>query len=149
LGLVGGVVLNRSGRAVPAAQDGPATESNSFRLPGLWQYSAPLISPGKRDAEPSQAQKDPSVVFDQRMWHVFMTVKLPGRSAIEYCSFDKWEDANRSRRTILPVSTSKYCCAPQVFDFTPQIARARASARPAPARRYRSGRFLSDAKQGV
>lgn len=48
-----------------------------------------------------------------------MTVKLPGRSAIEYCSFEQWEEANESERTILKISESDYYCAPQVFYFAP------------------------------
>lgn len=48
-----------------------------------------------------------------------MTVKLPDRSAIEYCSFERWEDADKAPRTILKVSDSKYFCAPQVFYFPP------------------------------
>jgi hypothetical protein len=48
-----------------------------------------------------------------------MTVKLPDKSAIEYCSFAKWENANAASRTILNVSDSKYYCAPQVFYFRP------------------------------
>jgi hypothetical protein len=59
------------------------------------------------------------VVFYGGLWHVFMTVKLPGRSAIEHCSFRNWEDANAAPRTILPVSDSDYYCAPQVFYFRP------------------------------
>jgi hypothetical protein len=58
-------------------------------------------------------------VFYGGKWHVFMTVKLPKKSAIEYCSFERWEDADRSPRTILQVSDSDYYCAPQVFYFTP------------------------------
>ena len=88
-------------------------------LPARWQYSHPLISPEDRDHNPSRAQKDPSIVFYDGKWHVFMTVKLPGRSAIEYCSFAKWQDANEARRTLLRVSDSDYFCAPQVFYFTP------------------------------
>jgi hypothetical protein len=84
-----------------------------------WQYSAPLIGPEARIDEPSRAQKDPTVVFHQGRWHVFMTVKLPKRSAIEYCSFAKWEDAQASHRKLLDVSNSDYFCAPQVFYFTP------------------------------
>lgn len=87
----------------PAA---PATPA-SFRPPAFWQYGGPLISPEKREKDPSHAQKDPTVVFHQGRWHIFMTVKLPDRSAIEYCSFDKWENADRSTRTILPISSSK------------------------------------------
>jgi len=85
----------------------------------MWDYSAPLIAREKRDRDPSRAQKDPTVVFYDGKWHVFMTVKLPGRSAIEYCSFERWQDADRSRRTILKISDSDYYCAPQVFYFSP------------------------------
>ncbi|MCB1094384.1 MAG: hypothetical protein KDN22_02285 [Verrucomicrobiae bacterium] len=90
-----------------------------IELPRRWEYSAPLISPEKRDADPSHAQKDPTVVHHDGRWHVFMTVKLPGRSVIEYCSFEKWETANASKRTLLTVSDSDYFCAPQVFYFEP------------------------------
>ena len=93
--------------------------TSSFQIPKLWEYSAPLIAPEQRELEPSRAQKDPSVVFFDGKWHVFMTVKLEGRSAIEYCSFDKWDEANSSKRTILKVSSSDYYCAPQVFYFRP------------------------------
>ena len=93
--------------------------TSSVQIPKLWEYSAPLIAPEQREMEPSRAQKDPSVVFFDGKWHVFMTVKLKGRSAIEYCSFENWDDANSSTRTILRVSSSDYYCAPQVFYFRP------------------------------
>jgi hypothetical protein len=102
---------------LPAA---PAkTQTPALKLPASWEYTAPLIAPEKRTANPSRAQKDPTVVFHKGKWHVFMTVKLPGKSAIEYCSFDKWQNADKSKRTILPVSDSDYYCAPQIFYFTP------------------------------
>jgi len=91
----------------------------AFEVPRLWEYSAPLIAPEKRDSNPSRAQKDPTVVFYGGKWHVFMTVKLPGKSALEYCSFEKWEEADRAARTVLTVSKSNYYCAAQVFYFTP------------------------------
>ena len=94
------------------------TAPAGFKVPTMWEYSAPLIAPEQRETNPSRAQKDPTVVFHGGKWHVFMTVKLPGRSAIEYCSFEKWEDADRSQRTILKVSGSDYYCAPQVFYFS-------------------------------
>jgi hypothetical protein len=94
--------------------------SGRFTLPSKWEYSKPLIAPEKRDQDPSHAQKDPSVVFHDGKWHVFMTIKLARRSAIEYCSFADWERANESKRTILQVSDSDYYCAPQVFYFAPQ-----------------------------
>ena len=91
----------------------------AFQVPALWEYSAPLIAPEQREKEPSRAQKDPTVVFFGGKWHVFMTAKLPGRSVIEYCSFERWDQANRAPRTILRVSDRDYYCAPQVFYFTP------------------------------
>ena len=94
------------------AQDGTNRESRSghdlrntepaeFEVPAMWEYGAPLIAPERRDHDSSRAQKDPTLVFHDGKWHVFMTVKLPGRSAIEYCSFESWKDADGSRRTIL------------------------------------------------
>jgi hypothetical protein len=104
------------------AQEGAGAAESAeapFPAPALWEYSPPLITPEKRAAEPSRAQKDPTVVFSGGRWHLFMTVKLPGRSAIEYCSFERWETADQAPRTLLNLSDSKYFCAPQVFYFTP------------------------------
>ena len=103
--------------AEPRAQDRP--QRADFTVPALWEYSAPLIAPEKREHDPSRAQKDPTVVFHDGRWHVFMSAGLTGRWAIEYCSFERWEDANRSRRTILKISDSKHYGAPQVFYFSP------------------------------
>ena len=74
-----------------AQQDAPRLVP--FKIPAEWDYSSPLIAPEQRRREPSRAQKDPTVVFHDGKWHVFMTVKLPGRSAIEYCSFVEWDEA--------------------------------------------------------
>ena len=87
----------QSGAAAPPDRLASTSEFAPFRVPAMWEYSRPLIAPERRDRDPSRAQKDPSVVFHGGKWHVFMTVKLPGRSAIEYCSFDQWENADRSR----------------------------------------------------
>ena len=70
--------------ALPASSAQPPPR---FEVPAMWDYSAPLISPEDRQQDRSRAQKDPTVVFYGGRWHVFMTVKLPDRSAIEYCSF--------------------------------------------------------------
>ncbi len=105
----------REESSIAACVDAPSP----LRLPTQWEYSAPLIAPESREREPSRAQKDPTFVYHDGRWHLFMTVKLPGRSAIEYCSFKNWKDAHRSKRTLLTVSDSKYFCAAQVFYFTP------------------------------
>ena len=56
----------------------------------------------------------PWSIYDGK-WHVFMTVKLPNRSAIEYCSFENWADADSSPRTILEVSESDYSALRRSF----------------------------------
>jgi hypothetical protein len=107
-------------REPPAsATQSKAPAADGLKLPAMWEFSQPLIAPEPRQDEPSRAQKDPTVVFHEGKWHVFMTVKLPSRSAIEYCSFRDWKDANAAKRTILRVSASDYYCAPQVFFFEP------------------------------
>ncbi len=93
--------------------------SEELQIPRQWEYSAPLIQPEDRDQNRSYAQKDPTVVFHDERWHVFMTIKLPSRSVIEHCSFENWQQANSAERTILSVSDSDYYCAPQVFWFEP------------------------------
>ncbi len=95
------------------------SEAAALKVPRMWEYSPPLIAPEVRDSNPSRAQKDPSVVFYDGKWHVFMTIKLQGKTAIEYCSFEKWEEADRSKRTIPEISKSNYYGAPQVFYFRP------------------------------
>ena len=112
------IFAGAAGRAAaPEPREG--AESAAFTVPAMWEYSAPLITPEDRPRNRSRAQKDPTVVFHEGRWHVFMTVKLPGASAIEHCSFEKWEEADASPRTILKVSDSDYYCAPQVFYFAP------------------------------
>ena len=83
----------------------PSTAAVGGTKFAMWRWTAP---PGTG-----------IVTVNGGRWHVFMTVKLPGRSAIEYCSFRKWEEADGSPRTILKVSHSDYYCAPQVFYFAP------------------------------
>ncbi len=100
-------------------RDSKAAVPPGVTLPQMWEVSPPLIAPERRQNQPSHAQKDPTIVFHDNRWHVFMTVKLPDRSAIEYCSFADWRDADASARTILRVSDSAYYCAPQVFFFQP------------------------------
>jgi hypothetical protein len=101
-----------------SSHEGPA-DALRFLPPARWEYGPPLLTPVDRHREPSYAQKDPTVVFQDGQWHVFMTVKLPTRSAIEYCSFTSWEHADSAPRTILAISDSDYYCAPQVFYFAP------------------------------
>lgn len=119
-GGVGAVAQEGAGGGGGAGRAGLDGDRIGFEVPRLWEYSRPLVAPEVRESEPSRAQKDPTVVFHGGRWHVFMTVKLPERSAIEYVSFAAWEEADRAPRTLLKVSDSDYFCAPQVFYFEPQ-----------------------------
>ena len=114
------VVLARSVSAQEKPGPAAPAATAAFKVPVMWEYTAPLIAPEKRDKDRSIAQKDPSVVFYEGKWHVFMSSKIPGLTPIEYCPFEKWEDADKAPRTILKISDSKYYCAPQVFYFAPQ-----------------------------
>ncbi|MCA8987593.1 MAG: hypothetical protein KDA78_08135 [Planctomycetaceae bacterium] len=94
-------------------------EDQPIALPTRWEFTRPLVSPEQREDEPSCAQKDPTIVHHEGRWHLFMTVKLPTRSAIEYCSFENWDEANQAKRILLDVGETAYFCAPQVFYFRP------------------------------
>ncbi|GAG47307.1 unnamed protein product, partial [marine sediment metagenome] len=115
----GGIILAPAW-SMAREPSGRASGGAGLRLPATWQYTAPLILPEERPTNRSVAQKDPTIVFVKGKWHVFMTIKLKGVSPIEYCSFDKWENAHEAPRTILKIADSKYYCAPQVFYFAPQ-----------------------------
>ena len=105
------------GRSQAATTTAPAV---GFTLPAAWVMSPPLISPEKREKDPSVSVKDPTMVFHEGRWHMFMTIRPEGWTPTEYLSFDKWENAGKAPRTVLKVHDGKYYCAPQVFYFRPQ-----------------------------
>lgn len=112
-------MLTSTAQVADPASGQDASQSSKITIPGEWEYSSPFLMPEKREDEPSRAQKDPTLVLHAGKWHVFTTSKLPERSAIEYCSFTDWDNAQSSKRTLLTVSDSEYFCAPQVFYFRP------------------------------
>lgn len=97
----------------------PAKHEAPLQIPAMWEYGPPLISPEDREENRSHAQKDPTVVFHDGKWHVFMTIKVGRRTIMEHVAFTKWEEANEAKRTILEVADGDYWCAPQVFWFEP------------------------------
>jgi len=94
--------------------------STHIKIPAIWEYTTPLITPEDRDTIRSLAQKDPSVVYYEGKWHVFMTIKSFDGTRIEYVSFDNWEHADQAPRSIMLLANSDYFAAPQVFYFAPQ-----------------------------
>jgi hypothetical protein len=101
------------------AADNQIPRTNLVTLPEGWTMSAPLVSPERRTTDVAHAVKDPSVVYDQGRWHVFMTIKCKGRTIMETCSFADWEMANQAPRTVLNLFEGDYYGAPQVFFFRP------------------------------
>ncbi len=109
-------------RTVGAALIAAATQALPAELPSefSWLCSAPLLGPETNANDFYFSVKDPSVVFHERRWHVFVTVRGKKRShQTEYISFKDWNDTARAERHFLEV-TNGYFCAPQVFYFTPQ-----------------------------
>jgi hypothetical protein len=84
-----------------------------------WTVSPPLIGPAQRRDDPCHAIKDPSVVHFEGRWHLFCTIRSRHRThQIEYLCFTDWGDADAAPRHVLRLHDG-YCCAPQVFWFTP------------------------------
>lgn len=94
----------------------------SAALPALfaWQASPPLVAARPLGGNAWHAIKDPSVVRHNGRWHLFCTVRGQPRShAVVYLSVADWAEAGTAEQTVLPCHDG-YCCAPQVFYFTPQ-----------------------------
>lgn len=83
-----------------------------------WRSSPPVITP-RADL---YAVKDPSIVFANGRYHVFMTTAGPNGWGLAYTSFASWADAPAA--TLVPLDKSPmgpgYRAAPQVFYFAPQ-----------------------------
>ena len=87
-----------------------------------WISSAPLISPQPDPSQTIYAVKDPSIVYANGKYHVFMTTAGSAGWGLAYTSFGKWSDASSAK--IIPLAKSAigpgYRAAPQVFYFAPQ-----------------------------
>ncbi|MBL7140978.1 MAG: glycoside hydrolase [Planctomycetes bacterium] len=101
------------------ADAGPAPAAEPLRLPAAWTLSRPLIAPVQPTEGEHISVKDPSVVFHEGKWHVFMTIRGRPRShEIQYVAFEQWEEADKAPRAMLTIEPGYYC-APQVFYFRP------------------------------
>ena len=87
-----------------------------------WQSSSPLIGPQPDPTQTVYAVKDPSVVFANGKYHVFMTTAGSNGWGIAYTSFADWSSA--AAAPIFPLDKSPigpgYRAAPEVFYFAPQ-----------------------------
>ncbi|MBM4016780.1 MAG: glycoside hydrolase [Planctomycetes bacterium] len=102
-----------AGRAVAAEA------AADLKPPFAWTLSPPLVSPKDRADGPCVSVKDPTVVFAEGRWHVFMTVRRAAPPVhMEYVSFDRWDSAGKAPRHVFTWH-DRYFCAPQVFYFRP------------------------------
>jgi hypothetical protein len=87
-----------------------------------WTSSAPLIAPQAEPGQTIYGVKDPSIVYVDGRYHVFMTTAGSAGWGLAYTGFDKWPDAPSAK--IVPLANSPmgpgYRAAPQVFYFAPQ-----------------------------
>jgi len=105
--------------ALAAVLVGGTAVAGDLEPPFAWTLSRPLITTVQPAEGECVSVKDPTVVFAEGKWHVFMTIRgRPRTHQIEYVSFAKWQDADKAPRTILRCRDD-YFCAPQVFYFRP------------------------------
>ena len=98
---------------------GVAMAAEDLGAPPSWTLSPPRISPVPTAEPKAISVKDPTVVFHEGKWHVFMTVRSAAPPVhIEYVTFEKWEDAEKAPRHVFRWH-DRYFCAPQVFYFRP------------------------------
>jgi endo-1,4-beta-xylanase len=95
----------------------PAKPAPSFE----WKSSEPLIRP-PADAKHIFGVKDPSIVYHDGRYHVFMTTAGTNGWGMAYTSFASWEEAPKAPLFMLDKSPigPGYRAAPQVFYFAPQ-----------------------------
>ncbi|WP_423605217.1 non-reducing end alpha-L-arabinofuranosidase family hydrolase [Sphingomonas sp. MS122] len=114
------VIIAALGAAGSAAV---AVGASPSQLPGFrWASSAPLISPPANAGPDFYGVKDPSVVYHDGKYHVFMTTATGKGWGLAYTSFKEWKDAPRVPIVGLENSPMGpgYRAAPQVFYFAPQ-----------------------------
>ena len=87
-----------------------------------WTSTAPLILPKPDATHDTLAVKDPSVVYANGKYHVFMTIADSKGWNLAYTSFKDWPEASAAPVTYLDGSRigPDYRAAPQVFYFAPK-----------------------------
>jgi hypothetical protein len=95
----------------------PSKAAPSFE----WKSSETLVRP-PADAKHIFGVKDPSIVYHDGRYHVFLTTAGTNGWGMAYTSFATWEDAPKAPLFMLDKSPigPGYRAAPQVFYFAPQ-----------------------------
>jgi len=98
------------------------TASGSTQAPPFqWGSSQPLVKP-PAVLKDIFGVKDPSIVYYDHRYHVFMTTAGKNGWGMAYTSFANWEEAPKAPQFMLDKSPigPGYRAAPQVFYFAPQ-----------------------------
>jgi endo-1,4-beta-xylanase len=87
-----------------------------------WRSSAPLIAPSAKGEHAYSGLKDPSIVYFNGAYHVFMTTAASDGWHMAYTRFTDWSEAPKAEVISLKQSGigPGYRAAPQVFYFAPQ-----------------------------
>ncbi len=87
-----------------------------------WTSSPPLVIPPQAGPQKYYGVKDPSIVYADGKYHVFMTTAGENGWGLAYTSFSDWSEAPSA--PVVPLDKSPmgpgYRAAPQVFYFAPQ-----------------------------
>jgi endo-1,4-beta-xylanase len=79
-----------------------------------WTASPPLIGPVADRDDPCHAIKDPSVVFHEKHWHIFATIRSRKRThQIEYLSFADWDNTAKANRVVLQLTDGYFFALPK------------------------------------
>jgi endo-1,4-beta-xylanase len=103
--------------------DGAACSTRTVPSSFQWSSSGVLISPIPDASHAIAAVKDPSVVYYNNAWHVFMsTVSATGGYNMAYATFTDWSQASAAPLYYLDQNPrlAGYHAAPEVFYFAPQ-----------------------------
>lgn len=115
---LGSMLVGVAALGAAAASAADTSQPAAFR----WQSSAPLITPPAQGAPDFYGVKDPSIVYHDGKYHVFMTTATGKGWGLAYASFKDWKDASKAPVVGLENSPMGpgYRAAPQVFYFAPQ-----------------------------
>jgi len=88
-----------------------------------WSSAGPVLSPKSDGTHNLVSIKDPSVVYFNEQWHVFVsTVDVNGAYSMAYITFPDWDHTANATFAYLDQTPALrgYHAAPQVFFFAPQ-----------------------------
>lgn len=90
--------------------------------PRNWISTGPVIKPIASEQHPIVAMKDPTVVYHEGRWHIFVTTAASnGAWSMAYVNFRSWNEAATAKPFYLSdnPNLAGYNCAPHVFYFRP------------------------------